>query len=148
GARRRLTGCGKPDGRMGAVTVRLVLRAAAAAERGAVACGLSVDAELRAEAEGAVFADLDQVDGRRRLVDAAVLSAVTNGARRTHVSDRDEMFDGRGVRVEPRALDVRLEHAGLPEHAVTGVDASLALEQEGERLAFHRLDAVGYDRRG
>src|SRR5688572_22366499 len=73
----------EPDAGVAAVAVRLVLRGAAATQRGAITSRFAVELQLGAEAERTVLSQLEQVDGRRALVLAAVLAHVTDRARGT-----------------------------------------------------------------
>src|SRR5262249_25164012 len=141
-ASRRLSARRKSRIVMRTVTKGLVLRRPASTERHAIPACLAIEPDAATNRVGAGLAYGDQIDGRRRFVWPAILALIANGAGRASMRDLDKAFGIHGVGMNPRAFNVGEENGRCPRHAMAGVDAFLAFEQNCELLAFDMLYAV------
>ena len=83
--------------------------------------------------------------GYRNTMEDAVI--VSDGTRRTALSDVYQMLDGGSLRVEPFTPYVRCKHPRSTQDAITGMDAALQVDLDADGLAA-RLVQVFLGRRG
>ena len=129
----------------------LVLRLAAAAQRGAqLLVGHAVggnDADRRVQGQRAVLAHAHQVDRRRGFRIETVVARVADRPGDAAARHPSQAF-GRGhVGEDPVALLVGLEHLGFLQHAVARMDAAARVEPDGAGAAAHDLGPVGREAR-
>src|SRR5271166_447728 len=142
--RLRFAGRDKAGRNMRTVAIGLVLGLAAAAKRGSHADRLAIELDFGVNGERAVLAHGDRVDLRRALLLAAVAALDPDRAGRAVDRHPQQRLCARGVRVDPRALNVGLEDPGLRQNTSAGVDAEPAVEANRGRFSLDDFDGVAH----
>jgi len=125
---RGFTGCDKSPARMGSVAKRFVLGLAAPAQSGTIRDRAVPNLYFCMESQRTILAQGNEIDTGRRLPFTTIGALDRNRARRTMMGNLQQGAGRRGVRIDPRPLNICLENIRLPQHALPCMDAEFAVE--------------------